>query len=215
MDRSILEADPHSVIEGMIIGAYAIGAKKGYIYVRAEYPIAIKRFRIAIEQAEERGFLGSNILGSGLDFSIDIERGSGAFVCGEETALIASIEGQTGEPRQRPPFPAQSGLWGEPTNINNVKTWANIPLIITRGADWFSEVGTQKSKGTVVFSLVGKVVNQGLVEVPMGTKLSSLVNDIGGGVPDNKKLKAVQTGGPSGGCIPAQLSHLSADYETL
>ena len=215
MDRSILEADPHSVIEGMIIGAYAIGAKHGYIYVRAEYPLAVKRFRIALEQAEERGFLGTNMLGSGFDLSIDIERGSGAFVCGEETALIASIEGLAGEPRQRPPFPAESGLWGKPTNINNVKTWANIPLIIAMGADWFSQVGTEKSKGTVVFSLVGKVKNTGLVEVPMGTKLSSLVLDIGGGIPGEKKFKAVQTGGPSGGCIPAHLAHLSADYETL
>ncbi len=215
MDRSILEADPHSVIEGMIIGAYAMGAKQGFIYVRAEYPLAVKRVRIALGQTEERRFLGGNILSSGFDFSIDIEQGSGAFVSGEETALIASIEGLPAEPRQRPPFPAQSGLWGKPTNINNVKTWANIPPIIARGADWFSQVGTQKSKGTVVFSLVGKVVNQGLVEVPMGTRLSSLVSDIGGGIPDGKKFKAVQTGGPSGGCIPAQLAHLTADYETL
>jgi len=215
MDRSILEADPHGVIEGMIIGAYAIGAKKGFGYVRAEYPLAVRRFRIALEQAEERGFLGSNIAGSGFDLYIDIERGSGAFVCGEETALIASIEGLAGEPRQRPPFPAQSGLWGKPTNINNVKTWANIPLIIARGADWFSQIGTEKSKGTAVFSLVGKVKNQGLVEVPMGTKLGSLVFDIGGGIPDEKQFKAVQTGGPSGGCIPAQLAHLPADYESL
>lgn len=215
MDRSILEADPHSVIEGMIIGAYAMGARQGFIYVRAEYPMAVKRLQIALGQAKGCGFLGTNILGWGFNFSIDIECGSGAFVCGEETALIASIEGLAGEPHQRPPFPAQNGLWGKPTNINNVKTWANIPLIVTRGADWFSQVGTQKSKGTVVFSLVGKVVNQGLVEVPMGTRLSSLVSDIGGGIPDSKKFKAVQTGGPSGGCIPAQLAHLSADYETL
>jgi len=215
MDRSILEGNPHSVIEGMVIGAYAIGAKQGYIYVRAEYPLAIDKLKTALEQAKEYGFLGENILGSGFDFSIDIERGSGAFVCGEETALIASIEGLTGEPRQRPPFPAQSGLWGKPTNINNVKTWANIPLIIARGADWFSQIGTEKSKGTMVFSLVGKVKNTGLVEVPMGTELLSLVFGIGGGIPDNKKLKAVQTGGPSGGCIPAHLAHLSADYETL
>ena len=215
MDRSILEADPHSVIEGMIIGAYAMGARQGFIYIRAEYPMAVKRLQIALGQAKGGGFLGTNILGSGFNFSIDIECGSGAFVCGEETALIASIEGLAGEPHQRPPFPAQNGLWGKPTNINNVKTWANIPLIVTRGADWFSQVGTQKSKGTVVFSLVGKVVNQGLVEVPMGTRLSSLVSDIGGGIPDSKKFKAVQTGGPSGGCIPAQLAHLSADYETL
>lgn len=215
MDRSILEGNPHSVIEGMAIGAYAIGARKGYIYVRAEYPMAIDRLYVALEQATKYGFIGANILGSGFDFSIDIERGSGAFVCGEETALIASIEGLTGEPRQRPPFPAQSGLWGKPTNINNVKTWANIPPMIARGPDWFSQVGTQKSTGTVVFSLVGKVANTGLVEVPMGTKLSSLVFDIGGGIPEGKRFKAVQTGGPSGGCIPAQLAHLSADYETL
>jgi len=215
MDRSILEGNPHSVIEGMTIGAYAIGVKKGYVYVRAEYPLAIEKLKNALRQAEAYGFLGNNILGSGFDFSIDIERGSGAFVCGEETALIASIEGQAGEPRQRPPFPAQSGLWGKPTNINNVKTWANIPLIIARGADWFSQIGTEKSKGTIVFSLVGKVKNTGLVEVPMGTQLRSLVFDIGGGIPDNKKFKAVQTGGPSGGCIPAHLGHLSADYETL
>jgi len=215
MDRSILEADPHSVVEGMIIGAYAMGARQGFIYVRAEYPLAVKRFQIALEQAKERGFLGTNILGSAFDFSIDIERGSGAFVSGEETALIASIEGLPGEPRQRPPFPAQSGLWGKPTNINNVKTWANIPLIISRGAEWFSDLGTDKSKGTMVFSLVGKVMNQGLVEVPMGIQLSSLVFDIGGGIPDGKKFKAVQTGGPSGGCIPAQLAHLPVEYETL
>lgn len=215
MDRSILEGNPHSVIEGMVIGAYTIGAKNGYIYVRAEYPLAIEKLKTALEQAEEYGFLGSNILGSGFDFSIDIERGSGAFVCGEETALIASIEGLTGEPRQRPPFPAQSGLWGKPTNINNVKTWANIPLILARGADWFSKLGTENSKGTMVFSLVGKVRNTGLVEVPMGIKLSSLVFDIGGGIPDDREFKAVQTGGPSGGCIPAKLAHLSADYETL
>jgi len=215
MDRSILEGNPHSVIEGMIIGAYAIGAKKGYIYVRAEYPLAIEKLKTALEQAIEYGFLGSNILGSGFDFSIDIERGSGAFVCGEETSLIASIEGLAGEPRQRPPFPAQSGLWGRPTNINNVKTWANILLIIARGADWFSKLGTDGTKGTMVFSLVGKVKNTGLVEVPAGIKLSSLVFDIGGGIADDRKFKAVQTGGPSGGCIPAQLAHLSADYETL
>ncbi len=215
MDRSILEGSPHSVIEGMAIGAYAIGASEGYIYVRAEYPLAIKKLEIALAQAREHGLLGKNIMDSGFDFSIEIERGSGAFVCGEETALIASIEGSAGEPRPRPPFPAQSGLWGKPTNINNVKTWANIPLIIARGADWFSRLGTETSKGTVVFSLVGKVRNTGLVEAPMGIRLNTLVHDIGGGITGDKKLKAIQTGGPSGGCIPARLAHLSADYETL
>ena len=182
MDRSILEGNPHSVIEGMTIGAYAMGARYGYIYVRAEYPLAVEKLKTAIQQAEEHGLLGENILGSGFDFSIDIECGSGAFVCGEETSLIASIMGMTGEPRQRPPFPAESGVWGKPTNINNVKSWANVPLIIARGAGWFSSVGTEASKGTVIFSLVGKVKNTGLVEVPMGTKLSSLVFDIGGGI---------------------------------
>jgi NADH-quinone oxidoreductase subunit F len=215
MDRSILEGNPHSVFEGMIIGAYAIGAGEGIVYVRAEYPLAIKKLEIALAQALEHGFLGNNILGSGFDFLIHIERGSGAFVCGEETALIASIESSAGEPRQRPPFPAQCGLWGKPTNINNVKTWANIPLIIAHGADWFSRVGTETSKGTMVFSLVGKVKNTGLVEVPMGTALSTLVHDVGGGIAGDRNLKAIQTGGPSGGCIPARLAHLSADYETL
>jgi NADH:ubiquinone oxidoreductase subunit F (NADH-binding)/(2Fe-2S) ferredoxin len=215
MDRSVLEADPHSVIEGMVIGAYAIGATKGFIYVRAEYPLAVKRFRIALEQAMEHGFLGNNILNSGYNFSIDIERGSGAFVAGEATALIASIEGQTGEPRPRPPRTAQSGLWGKPTNINNVKTWASVPIIINKGADWFASIGTKRSKGTAVFSLVGKVKNQGLVEVPMGTTLNYLVFDVGGGIPGDKKFKAIQTGGPSGGCIPSQFAHLPVDFESL
>ena len=215
MDRGILESDPHSVIEGMIIAAHAIGARYGIIYVRMEYPLAIEKIEIALEQAQEHGLLGENILGSVLDFSIDIECGSGAFVCGEETALIASIEGLTGEPRQRPPYPAQSGLWGKPTNINNVKTWASVPLIVARGADWFSELGTEGSKGTAVFSLVGKVRNTGLVEVPMGTTLRSLVFDIGGGIPDDKRFKAVQTGGPSGGCLPAELADVPVDYERL
>lgn len=215
MDRSILEADPHSVIEGMVIGAYAIGARYGFVFVRAEYPLAVERVRTALKQAEEQGFLGENILGSGFHFSMDIDCGSGAFVAGEETALIASIEGLSAEPRQRPPFPAQSGLWGKPTNINNVKTWANVPLIISRGAEWFSGMGTEKSKGTMVFSLVGKVKNSGLVEVPMGITLRSLVDDIGGGIPRDKKLKAVQTGGPSGGCIPVELADLPVDYERL
>jgi len=215
MDRSILEADPHSVIEGMIIGAFAIGAKYGFIFVRAEYPLAVERVKVALRQAEEHGFLGENILGSGFDFSIDIDCGSGAFVSGEETGLIASIEGLSGEPRQRPPFPAQSGLWGKPTNINNVKTWVSVPLIISRGAEWFSRIGTEKSKGTMVFSLVGKVRNSGLVEVPMGITLRSLIFDIGGGILEGKGFKAVQTGGPSGGCIPAELADLPVDYERL
>jgi NADH:ubiquinone oxidoreductase subunit F (NADH-binding)/(2Fe-2S) ferredoxin/NAD-dependent dihydropyrimidine dehydrogenase PreA subunit len=215
MDRSLLEADPHSVIEGMIIGAYAIGARYGFVFVRAEYPLAVERLRTALEQAEERGFLGEDILGSGFSFSIDIDCGSGAFVCGEETALMASIEGLSGEPRQRPPFPAQSGLWGKPTNINNVKSWATVPLIISRGAEWYSSFGTETSKGTMVFSLVGKVNNSGLVEAPLGISLRSLVFDIGGGIPGDKEFKAVQTGGPSGGCIPAELADLPVDYEKL
>ena len=215
MDRSILEGSPHQVIEGMIIGAYGIGARHGVMYVRAEYPLAIEKLSRALEQARELGFLGENILGSGFAFDISIERGSGAFVCGEETALIASIEGTTGEPRQRPPFPAQKGLWGKPTNINNVKTWATIPLIIARGAEWFSEIGTEKSKGTMIFSMVGKVKMNGLVEVPMGMTLRELVFDVGGGVPDKRAFKAVQTGGPSGGCIPEHLLDLPVDYDKL
>ena len=215
MDRGILESNPHSVIEGVVIGAYAIGASQGIIYVRMEYPLAIEKIRTALKQAEEHGFLGEDILGSGFNLSIDIDCGSGAFVCGEETALMASIEGLSGEPRQRPPFPAQSGLWGKPTNINNVKTWASVPLIVSRGSEWYSSLGTEKSKGTMVFSLVGKVNNSGLVEVPMGISLRSLVFDIGGGIPDEKGFKAVQTGGPSGGCIPAELADLPVDYERL
>ncbi len=215
MDRSILEADPHTVLEGMIIAAYAIGASKGYIYIREEYPLAIKRFSIALEQARERGFLGKNILGSDFSFSVETKMGAGAFVCGEETALIASIEGKRGMPRPRPPFPAQKGLWGQPTNINNVKTLASVPVIISRGAEWFASIGSKDSKGTAVFALTGKIVNSGLVEIPMGTELRSIIYDIGGGVPDGKKLKAVQTGGPSGGCIPAHLAGLTFDYESL
>jgi NADH:ubiquinone oxidoreductase subunit F (NADH-binding)/(2Fe-2S) ferredoxin len=215
MDRSILESNPHCVIEGMIIGAFAIGARHGIIYVRAEYPLAIEKLLLTLTQARESGLLGENIMESGFDFDISIERGSGAFVCGEETALIASIEGTTGEPRQRPPFPAQQGLWGKPTNINNVKTWANIPLIIARGADWFSEIGTEKSKGTMIFSIVGNVKTTGLIEVPMGMTLRELVFDIGGGIPGKRKLKAVQTGGPSGGCIPDSLLDLPVDYDKL
>ncbi|MCK4613469.1 MAG: SLBB domain-containing protein, partial [Thermoplasmata archaeon] len=187
MDRSILEADPHSVLEGLIIAAYAIGASEGYIYVRTEYPLAVRRFRVAIHQAEEYGFLGKNILNSGFDFTVKIVQGSGAFVCGEETALIASIESRPPEPRIRPPFPAISGLWGKPTNINNVKTLASVPVIILRGADWYASIGTEKSKGTMVFALTGKIANSGLVEVPMGTTLREIVYDIGGGIPDGKK----------------------------
>ncbi|MCX5771137.1 MAG: 4Fe-4S binding protein [Candidatus Hydrogenedentes bacterium] len=215
MDRSIIEGDPHSIIEGMIIGAYAIGARIGYVYVREEYPLAVKRMRLAVQQAEAAGLLGENIFGSGFDFRIRISRGAGAFVCGEETGLIASIEGNAGTPRQRPPYPAQSGLWGMPTNINNVETWNNVPVIITRGAGWFSSIGTPSSKGTKVFSLVGKAKRVGLVEVPMGTSLREVVEQIGGGIQDGGEFKALQTGGPSGGCIPAAHLDCPVDYETL
>jgi NADH-quinone oxidoreductase subunit F/NADP-reducing hydrogenase subunit HndC len=215
MDRSLLEGDPHSVLEGMTIGAYAIGAHEGHIYVRDEYPLAVRNVGIAIEQAQEYGLLGQDILGSGFDFDVKITRGAGAFVCGEETALLASIEGHAGNPRPRPPFPAQSGLWGKPTDINNVKSWANIPVIISRGADWFNQIGTKTSKGTMIFSLVGKVNNTGLVEVPMGISLRELIFDIGGGIQGGRRFKAVQTGGPSGGCIPADLLDLPVDYERL
>jgi NADH:ubiquinone oxidoreductase subunit F (NADH-binding)/(2Fe-2S) ferredoxin/Pyruvate/2-oxoacid:ferredoxin oxidoreductase delta subunit len=216
MDRSVLEGNPHSVLEGLAIGAYAIGANDGIVYVRAEYPLAIKNLGIALEHAEKHKFLGKDILGSGFDFSVRICQGAGAFVCGEETALIASVEGERSpEPRIRPPFPAESGLWGKPTNINNVETWASIPIIINRGADWYASIGTEKSKGTKIFSLVGKVNNTGLVEVPMGITLREIIYEIGGGIPHNKKFKAVQTGGPSGGCIPAHLLDLSVDYEKL
>ncbi len=215
MDRSVLEADPHSVIEGMLIGAYAIGAQKGFIYVRKEYPLAVKRVHIAIKQALEYGLLGEDILGTGFNFFIDVVQGAGAFVCGEETALMAAIEGRVGRPRTRPPYPVEKGLWGKPTNINNVETWANVPVIILRGADWFAQIGTEKSKGTKIFSLVGKINNTGLVEVPMGIKLREIIYDIGGGIPHNKEFKAVQTGGPSGGCIPKQYLDLPIDYESL
>ncbi len=214
MDRSLLEGNPHSVIEGMIIGAYAIGAGEGWVYVRNEYPLAVKHITVAIEQARKLGLLGGNILGSGFTFDIKIARGAGAFVCGEETALIASIEGNRGIPRQRPPFPAQYGLFGKPTNINNVETLANVPIIIEKGADWFAKIGTETSKGTKIFSLVGKVRNTGLVEVPMGITLREVVFDIGGAL-DGKRVKAVQIGGPSGGCIPQELFHLPVDYESL
>ena len=215
MDRSILEADPHAVIEGLTIAGYAIGANDGYIYVRAEYPLAVKRFRVALEQAQDRGYLGRDILGSGFDFAIYVKEGAGAFVCGEETALIASIESRRGMPRPRPPFPAQSGLDGKPTIINNVKSLCTVPVIIDRGADWFASLGTEKSKGTAVFALTGKVANSGLVEVPMGTSLNSVIFGIGGGIPRGKKFKAVQTGGPSGGCIPTQFLDVPVDYDSL
>jgi NADH:ubiquinone oxidoreductase subunit F (NADH-binding)/(2Fe-2S) ferredoxin/NAD-dependent dihydropyrimidine dehydrogenase PreA subunit len=215
MDRSVLEADPHAVLEGMAIGAIAIGAHKGYIYVRSEYPLALKRLHIALEQAEVYGLLGEDILGTGFNFSIEVIPGAGAFVCGEETALLSSIEGKVGRPRPRPPYPAEKGLWGRPTCINNVETWANVPNIILRGADWFSSIGTENSKGTKIFSLVGKINNTGLVEVPMGITLREIIFDIGGGIPKKKKFKAVQTGGPSGGCIPEELLDLPVDYESL
>ena len=215
MDRSLLEGNPHSILEGMIIGAYAIGANEGFVYIRDEYPIAVKTIKNAIKQARQYGLLGKNILGSNFDFDIKIVRGAGAFVCGEETALIASIEGKKGEPRQRPPFPAQKGLWNKPTNINNVETWANIPLIISKGAKWYSKIGTEKSKGTKIFSLVGKINNTGLVEVPMGISLKDMIYGIGGGIPDGKAFKGVQTGGPSGGCLPKELLDTPIDYEKL
>lgn len=215
MDRSLLEGNPHAVLEGMMIGAYAIGAEEGWIYVRNEYPLAVENIGIAVRQAKEMGLLGENILGTGFDFDIKVARGAGAFVCGEETALIASIEGKRGMPKQRPPFPVRKGLWGKPTNINNVETWANVPLIVKNGADWFSQIGTEGSKGTKIFSLVGNIKNTGLVEVPMGMTLREIVYDIGGGIPGNGKFKAVQTGGPSGGCIPRQLLNLPVDYDSL
>ncbi len=215
MDRSILESDPHEVLEGMIIGAYGMGASEGYIYVRDEYPLAVKRINLAIKQAEEYGLLGEDILGTGFNFKIKVVRGAGAFVCGEETALIASIEGEVGEPRQRPPFPIQKGLWRKPTNINNVETWANVPSIISRGWEWFASLGTENSKGTKIFSLVGKINNTGLVEVPMGIPLGDIIFNIGGGIANNRKFKAVQTGGPSGGCLPIELLNLPVDYKRL
>ncbi len=215
MNRNEMESDPHSVIEGMIIGGYAIGAQKGIIYIRAEYPLALYRLQKAIDGARHYGLLGKNILGSGFDFDITISKGAGAFVCGEETALIASIEGDIGRPRPRPPFPAQKGLWGKPTNINNVETWTNIPLIVKKGGDWFRGFGNEKSPGTKVFSLVGKVENVGLAEVELGTPIKTVVYNIGGGASSGKKVKAVQTGGPSGGCIPTKFFDLPIDYENL
>ena len=215
MDRSILEGDPHSVLEGMLIAGYAIGAQEGYIYCRAEYPLAIQRLRVAIDQAREYGLLGEDILGKGFSFDLHIKEGAGAFVCGEETALIASVEGRRGEPRPRPPFPAGSGLWGKPTSINNVETWANVPPIITNGPDWFASIGTARSKGTKVFALTGRVNNVGLVEVPMGITLGDIVFDVGGGIPKGKRFKAVQTGGPLGGCLPASHLNTPVDYDSL
>jgi len=215
MDRSLLEGNPHSVIEGMLIGAYAIGSNDSYVYVRNEYPLAVKNLEIAIRQAEEYGLLGENILGSKFNFRIKISRGGGAFVCGESTALIASIEGKRGEPRAKYIHTVEKGLWNRPTNLNNVETWANIPLIINKGAKWYSSIGTEKSKGTKIFSLVGKINNTGLVEVPMGISLREIIYDIGGGIPKGRKFKAVQTGGPSGGCIPEELLDLTIDYEKL
>lgn len=215
MDRSVLEGDPHCVLEAMAIAGYAIGAHFGYIYVRAEYPIAVKRLRIAIDQAREAGLLGKNILGTGFDFDIDIRLGAGAFVCGEETALLNSIEGKRGDPRPRPPFPAVKGLFGKPTMNNNVETYANVPQIILNGADWFASMGTEKSKGTKVFALGGKINHTGLVEIPMGTTLREIIEEIGGGIPNGKKFKAVQTGGPSGGCIPSCHLDIPVDYDNL
>ena len=215
MDRSILEGDPHSILEAMAIGGYAIGAHHGFIYVRAEYPIAVGRLEIAIAQAREAGLLGQNIMGTGFDFDVDIRLGAGAFVCGEETALLTSVEGKRGEPRPRPPFPAEKGLWNVPTFVNNVETLANIPVIFTEGAEAFASVGTAGSKGTKVFAMAGKVNNIGLVEVPMGTTLREMIYDIGGGIPDGKEFKAAQTGGPSGGCLPASALDTEIDFDTL
>ena len=214
-DRSLMEANPHSILEGMIIGAYAIEANQGFLYVRAEYPLALKHLQVAIDQAKEHGFLGKNILNSGFDFDIKIVRGGGAFVCGESSALVASIEGKMGEPRAKYIHTVERGLWNKPTNLNNVKTWACVPLIINNGAEWYAKIGTGKSKGTAVFSLVGKVNNTGLIEVPMGTSLKQIIYDVGGGIPGEKKIKAVQTGGPSGGCIPEELLDLPVDFDEL
>jgi len=215
MDRSILEGDPHSVLEAMAIAGYAVGASQGYVYVRAEYPLAVERLGVAIEQARKMGFLGENIYNTGFAFDVEIRVGAGAFVCGEETALIASIEGKRGEPSPKPPFPAQKGVWGKPTLINNVETFANIPPIILKGAEWFARIGTEKSKGTKVFAIAGKITNTGLVEVPMGMTLREVIFDLGGGIPGGKRFKAAQTGGPSGGCLTAEHLDLPMDYESL
>ncbi len=215
MDRSLMEGNPHRVLEGMLIGAYAIGADEGYIYIRDEYPVALEHITKAIEDAKASGLLGDDILGSGFNFRVNISRGAGAFVCGEETAMIESIEGGVGVPRQRPPFPAVKGLWRNPTNINNVETWGNVPIIINKGGDWYAKIGTEGSKGTKIFSLVGRINNTGLVEVPMGITLREVIFDVGGGIPANKKFKAVQTGGPSGGCLPEEKLDLPIDYASL
>jgi NADH-quinone oxidoreductase subunit F len=215
MDRSLLEGDPHAVLEGILIGAYAIGANKGYIYIRAEYPLAIERLKVALRQMADYGLLSDNILGSGFSFHLKIKEGAGAFVCGEETAMIASIEGKRGMPRSRPPFPANSGLWGKPTNINNVETWANVSAILEKGAEWYASYGTEKSKGTKTFALAGKINRTGLIEVPMGITLKEIIYGIGGGIPDGKRFRAVQTGGPSGGCLPESLLDLPVDYDSL
>jgi bidirectional [NiFe] hydrogenase diaphorase subunit len=215
MDRSVLESDPHRVLEGMLIAAYAVGAAEGYMYVRAEYPLAIKRLRNAIRQAERLGLLGSNICGTRFSFRVDVRLGAGAFVCGEETALIASVEGKRGTPRPRPPYPAMEGLFGQPTLINNVETFANIAPIIRNGGEWYAQIGTDRSKGTKVFALAGRVENTGLVEVPMGISLREMVFEIGGGIPEGRKFKAVQTGGPSGGCLPSDCLDMPVDYESL
>ncbi len=215
MDRSVVEGNPHAVVEGMIIGAYAIGADKGYVYIRAEYPLAVERLNLALRLAREENYLGKNIMGTGVDFDIKIKLGAGAFVCGEETALIASVEGKRGMPRSKPPFPTEKGLFSNPTIINNVETLANVPYIVRKGAEWFSSLGSEKSKGTKVFALTGKIKNTGLIEVPMGISLREIIYDIGGGMEDGKKLKAVQTGGPSGGCITEQFIDIKVDYESL
>jgi bidirectional [NiFe] hydrogenase diaphorase subunit len=214
MDRSVMESDPHRVLEGMAIAAYAVGASQGYVYVRAEYPLAVARLNKAIQQGNRLGVLGTQIFETQFNFRVDVRIGAGAFVCGEETALIASVEGKRGQPRPRPPYPAEAGLWGAPTLINNVETYANIPVILRKGADWYAGIGTEKSKGTKVFSLTGKVANTGLIEVPMGTTMRTIVEEMGGGVPGGK-VKAVQTGGPSGGCIPADLLDTPVDYDSL
>jgi len=215
MNRSVLEGDPHAVIEGMIIAAYVIGAEQGYFYVRAEYPIAIRTLRVALDQAREYGFLGENIFGSGFNFDLEIRMGAGAFVCGEETAMMRSIEGQRGMPTTRPPFPAASGLWGQPTNINNVETYANVPQILLKGGEWFASMGTEKSKGTKTFAIAGKVKHTGLIEIPLGVTIREIVYDIGGGILNDRKFKAVQTGGPMGGCIPEKYLDMPVDYESL
>ena len=215
MDRSLVEGNPHSVLEGMIIGAFAIGSHQGYVYVRNEYPLAVKHMRTAIGQAEALGLLGKNILGSGFDFNIKIQRGGGAFICGESTALMASLEGRVGEPRAKYIHTSEQGLWNRPTNLNNVETWANVTLIINKSADWYRQIGTENSKGTKIFSLVGNITNTGLVEVPMGITLRQIIYDLGGGIPKNRNFKAVQTGGPSGGVIPEKLLDLKVDFDEL